>query len=162
MKCLRAGIFLLFMVFASPLAAESVLKQVDTLEKAVLLAALRLDSETLITELSEKDFLSQAGRQVEFALINLEAGNLLEEDYYHLALYMIARNSAKLDQALELLQYELKFAELKAVKAWLTEKIREILLLKKAIAENRPIWDRFDISKEFSGFKKALLKSGAR
>lgn len=143
-------------------AAESIFAQLDKLENAVEIAIGRLDSGLLMEGRVKEDFALMAGRQIEFALISLDAADLLEEDYYHLALYLLARRYCYYDLAIELLEFEVKMAQIKEVRNWLREKIREVIALKSASGAVNMSGVDLKIKEEFASLKRVLRKAGAR
>lgn len=160
-------LLLLILIFSlnchsAPVNAESIFTQLDKLEHAVEITIGRLDSGLLMDDAVKEDFALMAGRQIEFALISLDAAHLLEEDYYHLALYLLARRYCYYDLAIELLEFEVKMAQIKEVKNWLREKIREVTALKSSSGAVIMSGVNFTISEEFASLKRVLRKAGAR
>lgn len=151
-------LLLLLILCCCPVGAESIFAQLNKLEQAVTIAVSRLDSGIEQDISGNADFARSAGRHLELALLSLDSGHLLAEDYYHLALYVIARQQANYNLALEVLEFEYKLAEFKALKSWLNKRIFQIKTLKNSANQ----LDRdFSIKSEFSSFRKMLKKNGA-
>lgn len=150
-------LFLLPLLFCCQINAESVFSQLDKLEQAVTIANDRLESGIEQDTSQNADFAQIAGRQLEFALLSLDAGHLLVEDYYHFALYLIARQQANYVLAMELLEFEYKLAEFKALKNWLNKRI---LLMHSLQGPKAGIDSKFTIRDEFASFRKMLKKLG--
>ncbi|MDD3148067.1 MAG: hypothetical protein PHD82_12235 [Candidatus Riflebacteria bacterium] len=125
LKGVISGLICLLLVTGT-LLAESYRSQLQTLEKAVIISIERLESGIELESITGKNFSEKAGRQLEFALLSLDAGHLLQEDYYHFALYVVARHFKHYLSAIELLTYELEMTGQKALKNWLNRRIEQL------------------------------------
>ncbi len=159
--------FLTIFCFGSSLLfAENVVQQLRILEKAVNQCIERLDSDIYLENAgepsgtaSESGFLELTGRQLELSLLSLDAARLLQEDYYHFSLYLIARHYKKYEIALELLRFEKKMAEFVPLKNWLQKRIDTIICLQRTT----PVVDAdFAIAKDFQGLIDLLKKYNIR
>lgn len=146
---------LLFMGPAGYLSAESVSDQLNTIEKAVNIAVARIESGLVSDSASGEDFLSMSGRQFELAVLSLSAGHLLEEDYYNLALYMMASHFKEYDAAIKVLEFEEKQNSHRALKKWLRAKIEFTRKMKSDELEYG-LKKRFSIQDEFKSLKNTL------
>ena len=157
MNKLKAILIIFFLLLFGQFAAvaESVSRQLGNLKKAVSICIERLDSNALLPAGENQDFLTTAARQLEFALLSQGKPELLEEDYYNFALYLIARHYGKYGPAIELLEYEYRLAGFKALKNWLQNRIETLGKLQKAPC---PIDAGFSIENEFKSFCN-MLKS---
>lgn len=145
------------LLISSALGAETVSAQLNKLEQAVGIASSRLESGISSDENGSSDFSLQAGRQLEFALLSIDAANLLEEDYYHFALYLLARQAGHYRLAVELLSFEYQLARFSPLKKWLKQRIDQL----NALASSAGGVDKnFSISAEFASFRKMLKKYG--
>ncbi len=154
-------LFTIFLFGSSLLSAENIIQQLQTLEKAVNQCIDRLDSDISLecigglTDTSGDDnFMTVAGRQLELSLLSMNAGHLLQEDYYHFSLYLIARHYKKYEAALELLRFEKKMAGFIPLQNWLQKLIDTVTNLQRTReAEDH----EFAVARDFQGLI-ALLK----
>lgn len=125
--------------------------ELSTVEKAAILANNRLTQGILLTEIKdEKSFEEQAGKQIEFALISLNAENLLTEDWYDLALYCLARKHRYYGLALFILKKEYEIEKYPRLRKWIEQRIK--LLQQKNFYE-----EDFDIKAELLDLRKSLF-----
>ena len=137
----------LILVSAIILSAD----ELSTLEKAAIMANNRLIQGILLTEIkNEKSFEEQAGKQIEFALISLNAENLLTEDWYDLALYCLARKHRYYSLALSILKKEYDIEKYPRLRRWIEKRIN--LLQQKDFYE-----EDFDIKTELSDLRKRVF-----
>ena len=137
----------LILVSAIILSAD----ELSTLEKAAIMANNRLTQGILLTEIkNEKSFEEQAGKQIEFALISLNAENLLTEDWYDLALYCLARKHRYYSLALSILKKEYDIEKYPRLRRWIEKRIN--LLQQKDFYE-----EDFDIKTELSDLRKRVF-----
>ncbi|MBR4569828.1 MAG: hypothetical protein IKO19_04090 [Candidatus Riflebacteria bacterium] len=125
--------------------------ELSTIEKAAIMANNRLTQGILLTEIKdEKSFEEQAGKQIEFALISLNAENLLTEDWYDLVLYCLARKHKYYNLALSILKKEYEIEKYPRLRKWIQKRIN--LLQQKDFCE-----EDFDINSELSDLRKSLF-----
>ena len=125
--------------------------ELSTVEKAAIMANNRLTQGILLTEIKdEKSFEEQAGKQIEFALISLNAENLLTEDWYDLALYCLARKHKYYNLALFILKKEYEIEKYPRLRKWIEKRIN--LLQQKDFHE-----EDFDIKAELSDLRKRVF-----
>lgn len=144
---------------ALPAAAESVRTQLKTLETAVNITIDRLEYDIELEVSADGNFRETAGRQLQFSLLSLNAGHLLQEDYYHFALYLIARRFKQYQTAVELLNFEYEMTGLRALKNWLQQRID---LLQKLLRQPGSADGEFSIPGEFSSLRNLLKNFGLR
>ena len=87
---------LLLFLFSQPAGADSVFSQLKTLEQAVNITLQRLESEIQLEPASttvDIDFSQRAGQQLQMTLVGMGRESLLQEDYYNLCLYLLARKN---------------------------------------------------------------------
>jgi hypothetical protein len=150
----------LYFVFSVVLAsAASVISELRTLEDAVNLTISRLESGIGFDYGNDEDFCFAAGQQLQLSLLSLDAGHLLQEDYYNLSLYIVARSQRHYAFALELLQRELQAADFRFLQSWLKARIVE--LEKLAIAPEVADY-QFSVAGEFSDLRHLLHKNGVK
>ena len=125
--------------------------ELSTIEKAAIMANNRLTQGILLTEIKdEKSFEEQAGKQIEFALISLNAENLLTEDWYDLALYCLAREHKYYNLALFILKKEYEIEKYPRLRKWIQKRIN--LIQQKNFHE-----EDFNIKAELSDLRKSLF-----
>ena len=125
--------------------------ELSTVEKAAIMANNRLTQGILLTEIKdEKSFEEQAGKQIEFALISLNAENLLTEDWYDLALYCLARKHKYYNLALSILKKEYEIEKYPRLRKWIQKRIN--LLQQKNFHE-----EDFNIKAELSDLRKRVF-----
>ncbi len=158
-KLMCLCVLLAIYLSAAPPTAASVFSQLKTLETAVNLTLERLQS-GIQFEISEPgDFRETAGQQLQLALLGLDAADLLQEDYYHLSLYLIARHFKQYAVALELLEFEFQAAEFRGLKNWLAQRIDQIKKLAGQPASGK---DELSVAEEFKSLRNLLKKHGIR
>jgi len=137
-------------------AAETVIDQLRIVEKAVVTAVARIESGLLTEQSPGENFQEKCGRQFEFAMLNAAAGHLLEEDYYNLALYMMAAHFKQHLDAIKVLEYELNMARHRPVKKWLSSRIERLREIQKA--NNQTPAKKFSIVEEFKSLRQSLTR----
>lgn len=138
---------IVFILWSCVISAD----QLNTLEKATLMADSRLSQGLLIENFnSEADFEKQAGFQIEFALINLESREMLTEDWFDLALYCLARKHKYYNLALKILKKEYEIEKYPKLSRWIMHNIN--LLEKPGFKE-----DNFNISEELHQFRRRVF-----
>ncbi len=135
--------------------AESVSDQLKIIEKAVHIAVSRIESGLVAEPAPGEEFLAMSGRQFELAALSLSAAHLLEEDYYNLALFMMASHFKKYDAAIKVLEYEFKQTSHRGLKKWLSDKI-ESTRKNKSESVEMTIKKVFSIEEEFRSLRKSL------
>ena len=158
------AILLVFCVLGTAfLQAANLYSELQILETAVMQTIDRLQSDVQIDSPKDKSdavFRQLAGRQLEFSLLSLGAENLLQEDYYHFSLYLIARSFNRPMLARELLIFETGMAEFDPLKKWLQLRINTID--HNLCASISVPFESFSISAEFADLKKLLKKNKVR
>ncbi|GAB1351964.1 hypothetical protein MASR1M12_06950 [Erysipelotrichia bacterium] len=152
--------FALLLLFLSnqPAGAESVFSQLKTLEQAVNITLNRLESDIQIdpaTGPAAVDFAQRAGQQLQMTLVGLGRESLLQEDYYHLCLYLLARKTGNYTAALEPLDYEIKMAEMPKLRQWLQLRLS---MMHELAAGKVPEERDFSIAGEFSDLRRLLRR----
>lgn len=142
-------IILLFLSISLILFAD----ELSTLEEAAIIADNRLKQGIFLSEITdEKSFEKEAGKQIEFALISLNAENLLTEDWYDLALYCLARKHKYYTLAVSILKKEYEIEKFPRLRKWIQKRI---LLLEQP----KFIEDDFDIKAELLDFRKSVFRN---
>ena len=142
-------LFIIAFIFYS--AVILVADELSTVEKAAIIANNRITQGILLTEIKdEKSFEEQVGKQIEFALISLNAENILTEDWYDLALYCLARKHRYYNLALFILKKEYEIEKYPRLRKWIQKRIN--LLQQKDFYE-----EEFDIKSEFSDLRKCVF-----
>lgn len=125
--------------------------ELDTLARAIEIANKRINEGLVILPLNtEQEFEKSAGRQLEFALIEIKGEKLLTEEWYDLALYCLARKNKRYQLALNILEKEYGLDNHPRLKRWIKKRIE--ILKNKNFKE-----DNFDTNKELSDLRKIFL-----
>jgi len=145
-------------------ATASVLNDLDQLVKVIGHTIDRLESGITLDQPNESDFAEIAGLQLELSALAVGRADLLEEDYYRLALSLIARHFAKYDLASNLLKLELASQKLPAAKHWLLKEIADLDELiasskKQSLSQLKPSCDYKLILQDL---KRIFARSGIR
>lgn len=153
-----------FMTLTQSCLAASVLRDLNQLELLVSHTIERLESGITLDQQPEPDFSRRAGLQFELSALAAGRPDLLEEDYYHLALSLIARHFAEYDLAHRLLQLELAAQKLDTTRHWLIKEISEIEKLQAATKEQTKslLLPSRDHKMILQDLKKTLAKAGVR
>ena len=148
----------LLVLFSRQAGAESVFSQLKILEQAVNITLQRLESDIQMEPASatvDIDFSQRAGQQLQMTLVGLGRESLLQEDYYNLCLYLLARQARDYDAAIAPLEYEIGMAEIPQLRRWLQDR----LSLMHELAGGRKNEDSgFSIAGEFAGLRRLLRK----
>lgn len=155
LRTLCAWLFLFNLCFSGVIYAESVIDQLRIIEKAVNMAVSRIET-GFVADPEPGDFKGLCGRQFELAVLSLSAEHLLEEDYYHLALYMMTTHFRLYDDAIEILELELDLARHRPVKKWLKTRIARLREVKKS-GKPAPA-KQFSITEEFKSLRQTLTR----
>lgn len=120
----------MFAITTYPVKA-SVHSDLKDLALVIEQAVDRLDSGIELTPVKSDEFLRQASLQFELAALAMNKKQLLEEDFYHLGLSLIARHFLHYDLAAELLQCELAKPDSMFIRDWLRKEIAELQNLER-------------------------------
>ncbi len=157
--CTVLLIFLGGTTFAA-FAGESIIKQLQTLEKAVGVALKRIESQVMLDDHDQQDFTdADEGR---IRMISLNAGICGKKIslIFHCTL---CRHLQKYEQAKSILEYEIKMATVPQVKNWLQRRLQNLGNATNATASaDISSQDRFSINEEFRDLVKTLKRAGVR
>lgn len=158
--------FIVFLLSISSIAsAGSILRDLDCLELVIEQTIKRLESDIEFDHEPSGDLVSRAGRQLELSALATGRPELLEEDYYNLALSLIAGHFGDYTTACQLLRNELKIQTIDATSRWLR---KEISKLEKRIAETaqpqaqKSRTEDYNYKKILQDLKKTLFRAGVR
>lgn len=122
--------------------------ELHTIEKAANIVQSRLEQGLFFTPINdEQSFEEQVGKQIQFALMSLNAQELLTEDWFDLLLYCIARKYRYYNLALRLLKKEYEMEEFPQLRRWINHRIK--MLEKNNFSESA-----FDIRAELYDLRK--------
>ncbi len=142
--------YLLVLLLFFPIAAASA-DVLATIEKAISIADRRISQGIFLTEIkNDREFESQACRQMEFALINLNSKEPLTDDWYNLSIYCLSRKHKRYNLALSILKKAYDAEEYPKFKKWIKKRI-DLLETKSFIEDN------FDINKEISDLRRVVF-----
>jgi len=147
---------LLLFLFSQPAGADSVFSQLKTLEQAVNITLQRLESEIQLEPASttvDIDFSQRAGQQLQMTLVGMGRESLLQEDYYNLCLYLLARKKCDYAAAIAPLEYEIGMAEIPQLRRWLQQRLA---LIRELAGGKKPEERDFSIAGEFADLRRLL------
>ena len=122
------------------------------MEKAISLANKRFNQGIFLEDLSnDENFEKEAGRQIEFAFINLNAKEIFSDDWYIFSVYCLARKHKRYTLALSKLKQAYDVEEYTKLKKWIKRRID--LLNNENFKE-----DDFDIGNEISDLRNKVLR----
>ncbi len=148
---------LLLILLSQPAGAGSVFSQLKILEQAVNITLNRLESDIQFdqpvpaTGPAAVDFSQRAGRQLEMTLSGMGHESLLQEDYYHLCLYLLARKTCNYAAAIAPLEYEAGMAEMPQLRRWLRQRLS---LIHELAAGKKKEERNFSIAGEFADLRR--------
>lgn len=148
----------MLLLFSRQASAESVFSQLKILEQAVNITLQRLESEIQLEPAStavDIDFSQRAGQQLQMTLVGLGRESLLQEDYYNLCLYLLARKTCNYSAAIEPLEYEIGMAEIPQLRHWLQQRL--LLIRELAVGKKQETRD-FSIAGEFADLRRLLRR----
>jgi len=157
-KFMASFALLLLFLFNHPASAESVFSQLKTLEQAVNITLNRLESDIQLdpaTGPATVDFAQRAGQQLQMTLVALGRESLLQEDYYHLCLYLLARKNRDYAAAIAPLEYEVNMAQIPQLRRWLQ---RRLSLMHEMASGKVPEEPGFSIADEFNDLRRLLRR----
>lgn len=138
-------IFIIVLMFIATIARAD---ELHTIEKAANIVQNRLEQGLFFTPITdEQSFEEQAGKQIQFAIMSLNAHELLTEDWFDLLLYCIARKYRYYNLALRLLRKEYEMEEYPQLRRWINHRIK--MLEKNSFSESA-----FDIRAELYDLRK--------
>lgn len=149
-------VLMLLLFFSLQANAESVFSQLKTLEQAVNITLQRLESEIQLGPASttvDIDFSQRAGQQLQMTLVGMGRESLLQEDYYNLCLYLLARKKCDYAAAIAPLEYEIGMAEIPQLRHWLQQRLA---LIRELAGGKKPEERDFSIAGEFADLRRLL------
>ncbi|EKD84197.1 MAG: hypothetical protein ACD_39C00187G0002 [uncultured bacterium] len=167
-KIRRFGLMALLTIFlsiSSTAFTGSILRDLTCLEQVIEQTIRRLESDIEFDSKSSDDLVSRASLQLELSALAAGRPDLLEEDYYHLALSLIAEHFGEYATACQLLRKEMKAQTLSAARDWLRKEITELENILKVTSQEQAsqnLAPERDYQATLLDLKKTLARAGVR
>jgi len=155
----------LFLSASSAAFADSILRDLDRLELVIEQTIKRLESDIELDREPSSDLVSRVGRQFELSALAAGRADLLEEDYYNLALSLIAGHFGDYSTACQLLRDEMRLQTFRVAREWMRKEISKLEEMIAAAALPMPQGSRvadFYYKEILQDLKKTLIGAGVR